>query len=212
MALPVKEYLTAYNGASAFLWFAVFARLAILWPLVSAQFVVEGLGDFTKWVQTLAVLELVHALAGFVRSPVVTTAMQIASRLFLVWGVVWMFPDAATSTPYCTMVLAWSITEVIRYSYYAVNLSKDGVVPRWLVWLRYNTFYVLYPLGAGSEMVVTFLALDDAAKFSPLYALAFKIILLIYIPGFYVMYTHMIKQRRRVLKNIGKRKAPVKQE
>jgi very-long-chain (3R)-3-hydroxyacyl-CoA dehydratase len=210
--MSVKDYLTAYNSVSAFLWFAVFARLVLLWPLVSERFVVENLGDFTKWVQTLAILEVVHSFLGFVRSPILTTIMQISSRLLLVWGVVWMFPENARTIPYCTMVLAWSITEVIRYSYYAVNLSKDGLVPKWLVWLRYNTFYVLYPLGAGSEVIVTFLSLDDAAEYSPLYALVLKLILLIYIPGFYVMYTHMIKQRRRVFKNIGKRKEVLKQD
>jgi very-long-chain (3R)-3-hydroxyacyl-CoA dehydratase len=33
------------------------------------------------------VLEVLHALFGWVRSPLPTTVMQVASRLFLVWGV-----------------------------------------------------------------------------------------------------------------------------
>lgn len=203
--MSVKSYLIAYNTFNAFLWGCVLARLLILYPLVSAKHVPGGLADFCKWTQTLAILEAVHSLIGLVKSPILTTVTQISSRLLLVWGVVNLFPESATSPIYSSMVLAWSITEVIRYTYYAFNLSRDGEVPGWLVWLRYNTFFVLYPLGAGSEVLLTFISLDEAEEFNPLYALILKIILVVYIPGFYVMYTHMIKQRKRIMKNIGKK-------
>ena len=52
------------------------------------------------------------------------------------------------------MTLAWSITEVIRYAYYAFNVA--GYEPYPLLWLRYTTFYVLYPIGAGSEAFLMF--------------------------------------------------------
>jgi very-long-chain (3R)-3-hydroxyacyl-CoA dehydratase len=208
--MNTKSYLIGYNSVSAFLWGCVLVRLLILYPLVGFKFVSGGVADFTRWVQTMALLEVVHSMLGLVKSPIVTTAMQIASRLLLVWGVVYMFPDCALSPAYTTMVFAWSVTEVVRYTYYAYNLARAKQVPNMLVWLRYNAFYILYPLGAGSEMFLTFLSLDDAQALSPLYALILKVILLIYIPGFYVMFTHMIKQRKRVFKNIGKR--PVKTE
>ena len=47
----------------------------------------EAVGPITAYVQSFAILEVVHALLGWVRSPVPTTAMQVSSRLFLVWGV-----------------------------------------------------------------------------------------------------------------------------
>jgi very-long-chain (3R)-3-hydroxyacyl-CoA dehydratase len=47
------------------------------------------------------------------------------------------------------MVLAWSATEVIRYSFYASSLADREYLG--LQYLRYTTFYVLYPLGAASE-------------------------------------------------------------
>jgi very-long-chain (3R)-3-hydroxyacyl-CoA dehydratase len=47
------------------------------------------------------------------------------------------------------MVLAWSVTEIIRYSFYAISLFTE--VPYSLLYLRYTTFYILYPIGAGSE-------------------------------------------------------------
>lgn len=200
----VVNYLTLYNILGAFFWGCILVRLIVLYPLVSAKFVAGGLADFVKWVQTMALLEVVHSLLGFVKSPVTTTLMQVASRLLLVWGVVDLFPDVAQSPFYSTMVLAWSITEVVRYSYYAFNLTRDHV-PKLLVWIRYNAFFILYPLGAGSECVLTFLSLDDAQTMSAKYALFLKIVLLIYIPGFYILFTHMIKQRKRIMANFGRK-------
>jgi very-long-chain (3R)-3-hydroxyacyl-CoA dehydratase len=204
--VDVKEYLISYNVLSTFLWGAVLARLAILFPLVGTKFVAGGLADFTRWVQTVAILEIIHALIGWVKSPLFTTVTQVYSRLLLVWGILYLFPDVGDSLAFSTMVFAWSVTEIIRYSYYAFNLYRDGQLPKTLVWLRYNTFFVLYPLGAGSEVFLVYQSLDQAEAFNPWYALYLKIAILVYIPGFYMLYTHMIKQRRRVLKNLGKRK------
>ena len=50
------------------------------------------------------------------------------------------------------MVLSWALTEVIRYTFYAASLVGWGFAP--LLWLRYSTFFVLYPTGAGSEAFV----------------------------------------------------------
>ena len=35
-------------------------------------------------------------------------------------------------------------------------LNLIGSVPAFLTWLRYNTFYVLYPIGITSEMLLIF--------------------------------------------------------
>jgi very-long-chain (3R)-3-hydroxyacyl-CoA dehydratase len=61
------------------------------------------------------------------------------------------------------MVFAWSLTEVIRYSFYAFSLI--GLEPYPLLWLRYTTFFLLYPIGAGSE---AFLMYSTLPKTSPL--------------------------------------------
>lgn len=44
-------------------------------------------GWSTAFVQSGAVLEVLHVGLGWVRSPIGTTTMQVASRLFLVWGI-----------------------------------------------------------------------------------------------------------------------------
>jgi very-long-chain (3R)-3-hydroxyacyl-CoA dehydratase len=58
--------------------------------------------------------------------------MQVASRLLLVWGIAYPFPETTKySLAYSTMLIAWSVTEVIRYSYFVFALSGQGVPEIW---------------------------------------------------------------------------------
>ena len=72
----------------------------------------------------------------------------------MVWYTLHFFPAVGASPVYATMVFAWSFTEIVRYSFYAVGLLGVRVPP--LESLRYNTFYLLYPMGAGSEAWLIF--------------------------------------------------------
>ncbi|WVR08308.1 hypothetical protein IAU60_005361 [Kwoniella sp. DSM 27419] len=115
----------------------------------------KNLGWWTKYTQSLAVLEVVHAALGWVRSPLGTVMAQVASRVYTVWGVAEAVPEVSHSSPlYATMLLAWSLTEVIRYTFYALSILQ--VQSPLLNWLRYTTFIPLYPLGAGSEAFLSF--------------------------------------------------------
>lgn len=111
-------------------------------------------------VQSLAALEVLHVLLGLVRSPLPTTFIQVSSRMILIWALVARFSSTHASPIYTTMVLAWSLTEVPRYSYYALGLLALQPPP-WLTWLRYSTFYVLYPLGAGSEALLALSTISE---------------------------------------------------
>ncbi|CAL3969138.1 unnamed protein product [Diplocarpon coronariae] len=59
-----KQYLILYNFVNAILWLTVLGRVLLLIPLVGLGRVYPGVGRFTKWTQTLAVLEVVHAATG----------------------------------------------------------------------------------------------------------------------------------------------------
>lgn len=107
--------------------------------------------------------------------------MQVASRFLLVWGIVNNFPFLASSPFYSSMLTAWSVTEVIRYSYFVGSLS--GYVPGFLQWLRYNTFFVLYPLGISSECKLVYDALGPAGIWSPWYKYYLVGVLAVYVPG-----------------------------
>jgi len=163
-------------------------------------------------VQTFAVLEVVHVLLAWVRSPLQTTVMQVSSRLFLVWGIVEQFPEVRSNPLYTSMILAWSITEVIRYSFYACSIL--GKNPYVLLYLRYTTFYILYPVGASSEAFLIYATLPTSSPvpswqswmqgmWKPTdYVRA--VLFVIWWLALYVLYTYMIAQRRKVIGNASK--------
>lgn len=64
------QYLIAYNLVCAILWTAILGRVILLVPLLGFENVIGGVGEFAKWTQTLAVLEIVHSVTG--RKPCVT--------------------------------------------------------------------------------------------------------------------------------------------
>lgn len=124
---------------------------------------------------------MVHSLIGIVKAPITTTAMQVASRLFLVWGVNYFIPEIHSHWSFATMVLAWSLADAVRYAYFMFKLSSG--VPAFITWARYNFFFVLYPLGVFSEMTMVYQALSYAKAISPLYYYGLILVALIYIPG-----------------------------
>jgi len=164
----------------------------------------DVVGHAVAIVQTAAALEVVHAFTGLVKSSLPTVIMQVYSRLFLVWAITQKYEQSSHNALYSTMILAWSATEVIRYTFYVHSLAR-GAVPGVLVYLRYTTFYILYPLGASSE---AWLILSSLPTTNPLQGLKdgswnawdyFRgAMLVVWCPALVVMMSHMVKQRRKV--------------
>ncbi|KAJ9657303.1 hypothetical protein H2198_004426 [Neophaeococcomyces mojaviensis] len=217
-------YLLIYNATSFLLWSTVTLRAILLIPALASHNKLYGLYDalfqFLRVTQTVALLEVAHAALGLVRASPVTTAMQVASRIMLVWGVLTPFPQIVATTnafgrtqqgttggpiALAGCHLAWGITEMIRYGFFVWKEGISDQVPSWLMWLRYNTFFVLYPIGISSECVLMYLALEPAQDGKTGYDWLLKAVLAIYVPGSYILYTHMMAQRRKILK--GKSKA-----
>lgn len=115
----LRLYLLAYNVASLAGWAYVLYRLIDHLSTMSSSFTWASLspthqqhralvarastsyadfGDVVRWVQTSALLEVVHVALGFVRSGLGTTASQVASRLILVWGILLQFPIVGHGT------------------------------------------------------------------------------------------------------------------
>jgi len=64
-----------------------------LFPLYQrAQTAYLRIGTETAFVQSFAVLDVLHVVLGLVRAPLPTSAAQVFSRLFLVWGITEQFP------------------------------------------------------------------------------------------------------------------------
>ncbi|CAH1452662.1 unnamed protein product [Lactuca virosa] len=67
-----------------------------------------------------------------------------------------------------SLVISWSITEIIRYSFFGTK-EAFGSTPHWLLWIRYSTFLVLYPTGISSEIAMIYNALPymkESEKYS----------------------------------------------
>ncbi|KIM22124.1 hypothetical protein M408DRAFT_324136 [Serendipita vermifera MAFF 305830] len=108
----------------------------------------RSIGLAALLIQSLAVLEPAHAYLRLTRSPVSITAAQVASRLMIVWCFLESSTDAQSSPFYASMLLAWSAAELLRSTYYLLSLLHIANV---ITTLRYTAFYLLYPVGAGSE-------------------------------------------------------------
>ncbi|XP_024028577.1 very-long-chain (3R)-3-hydroxyacyl-CoA dehydratase PASTICCINO 2 [Morus notabilis] len=206
-----RVYLTLYNWAALVGWFQVL-YLAVKTLKESGH---EGVYDAVErpllLAQSAAVLEILHGLVGLVRSPITATLPQISSRLYVTWGILWSFPEIRNHILVSSLVTSWSITEIIRYSFFGMKEAL-GSAPSWLMWLRYSTFLVLYPTGIASEVGLIYVALPYIQKsekycirmpnkwnFSFDYFYAALLVFGIYVPGGPHMYSYMLKQRKRAL-------------
>ncbi|OJZ86714.1 hypothetical protein ASPFODRAFT_46208 [Aspergillus luchuensis CBS 106.47] len=196
-------YLVTYNTINALLWLYIFSSI-ILSPFQSPQTTYATLEPWTRWTQTIAILEILHAALGLTRSPIFTTFTQIFARSVQVWAINYAYPETTSpSLAYKYMLLAWSFADAIRYSYFAV-LSAGAPVPGLLRWLRYSLFLILYPIGIGSEWWLMFQALRVTNSI-PVQAL-FVFFLFLYGPGSPMMYSYMVKQRGKTLAGGKERK------
>lgn len=198
VALDLKKGLIFYNSLSAGLWLFVLFLTLVLGGLVGQPFLFEKTNVILTGVQTVSLVEVFNAATGRVRSPLLTTALQVASRLMLVWGIFQFNKESPAnySVAYVTLCLAWATTEIIRYLYFASYLRDARNVPRWLTWLRYLTFFVLYPVGVASELYLIYGAIAQNGTFGKVFLAA---VMLSYIPGFPMLFSLMIKNRKRAL-------------
>jgi very-long-chain (3R)-3-hydroxyacyl-CoA dehydratase len=162
--------------------------------------------------QFLAISEIVFSITGLVRANFITTFIQVLSRIQVLLVVT--LAGAHSSSGMTPMVFAWGLVETVRYSYLGLNLM--GAAPFPLKWARYTFFYVLYPLGVYGEMKV----IGDSLKFFEsnfsislpnslntsvsVHTYLLVLLYLVYLPGLYVQYTHMIKQRKNAFRPISK--------
>ncbi|XP_008555947.1 very-long-chain (3R)-3-hydroxyacyl-CoA dehydratase hpo-8 [Microplitis demolitor] len=210
-----KIYLIIYNLSLVIGWSYILCLLTRCY--LTNDFQGQSLWDTVKLsliiFQNAAVLEILHAIVGLVRSNPVITTFQVFSRVMVVCGVLIATPPtaAAASVGLPIALFAWSVTEIIRYGYYFANLV--GFVPHFLVWLRYTTFIALYPIGVTGELLCFNAARQFAQKhpdvwsyslpntwnmtFSYHYLLLF--VMFLYLPLFPQMYLHMFGQRKKIL-------------
>ncbi|XP_063696219.1 very-long-chain (3R)-3-hydroxyacyl-CoA dehydratase 2 [Culicoides brevitarsis] len=215
----VKAYLILYNAVQVVGWSYMLYQLFAFYTIDKQEKL--SLWEYLKWTvmifQNLAVLEIFHAASGIVPSNVVITTFQVFSRVMVVCGVVWATPTGQVSPGLPLALLAWCITEIIRYGYYALSLLN--AVPHLLVWFRYTTFIVLYPIGVTGELLCFYWAqsyvretklwsveMPNPWNFTFSYFYFLWIVMLGYIPIFPHLYLHMFAQRKKILGGGGNKK------
>ncbi|KAJ7345881.1 hypothetical protein JRQ81_001831 [Phrynocephalus forsythii] len=110
-----------------------------------------------KFFQTGALLEILHCMIGIVPSSVVLTAFQVMSRVFLIWAVTHSVKEVQSEDSVLLFVIAWTVTEIIRYSFYTFSLLNH--LPYIIKWARYTFFILLYPMGVSGELLTIYAAL-----------------------------------------------------
>mmetsp|Transcript_22308 Transcript_22308/g.31404 ORF Transcript_22308/g.31404 Transcript_22308/m.31404 type:complete len:769 (-) Transcript_22308:119-2425(-) len=222
MSLSIKDlYLIGYNAACCIGWAKV---LALALPMVmrtlatdpfsmgdclSSVYGLEGLSEALSLVQMAALLEIVHAALGLVRSPVFVTTMQVGSRIAALYAITFS-PESQVQFGAGLMILSWSLVEVPRYAFYVsaiVTGDATKKTPFPLFWLRYSLFAILYPTGITGELTV-FLTASKDPSFLQLYGESYQSLMyyfimsfpVIYAPGALPMILNMASNRKKAFK------------
>jgi very-long-chain (3R)-3-hydroxyacyl-CoA dehydratase len=189
----IKYYLAGYNLTAFIFW------LAYLIVFAGSGFMLSRPGlILLNIAQGLALLEILHTIFKWVKSPVLSTAAQVFSRILVVvlidyftysYGPLWPI----TKNGILIVTIAWGITELVRYSFYLLSLFDKQ--PKWLLWMRYTFFIVLYPLGVTGEwlIIITPLFMFFSLR---LYTVMLVVLAISYLYYFPVLYMYMWKQRK----------------
>ncbi|KAL6517312.1 Very-long-chain (3R)-3-hydroxyacyl-CoA dehydratase PASTICCINO 2 [Orobanche minor] len=206
-----RIYLISYNWIVFFGWFQVFYLAVKTLSNSGHQSVYAAVEKPLLLSQSAALLEIFHGLTGIVRSPVTATLPQVSSRLYVTWGILYSFPEIRDHFFVVCLVISWSVTEIIRYSFFGVK-ETFGFAPPWLLWLRYSTFLLLYPAGITSEVGLIYNALPylrNSGKYSIRMPNNWNfsidhyynaiLVLGFYVPGSPHLYGYMLGQRKKAL-------------
>jgi very-long-chain (3R)-3-hydroxyacyl-CoA dehydratase len=148
--------------------------------------------------QNGAILEILHALFGLVKSPLGTTALQVMSRVILI-STVANVPTAQAHWISQWMIGAWALVEVVRYPYYVLGLLGVSV-PFILTWIRYSIFLFDYPAGVAGELGTLYVSMPYLRERVGEWAFYATIVaMLTYLWGLPKMYMFMLSQRKKYL-------------
>ena len=207
-------YLILYNFLQLCGWSCFFFRVTnYLINSKSLQEIYSNSHLILECCQYGAFLEIIHSIIGLVKSSIFATSIQIIGRIIIV--VILQFFQSAVSQGYFLIYFAWSIVEIVRYTYYIMNLlQKDFFkfnIPYILIWCRYSFFVVLYPIGVSGEMITVWNAKKDFNKYilyqTDKYTFTAADLIypiwIFYIPALIYLYGYLFKQRKKVLNRLN---------
>ncbi|CAO2839985.1 unnamed protein product [Amaranthus hypochondriacus] len=209
MARLSNLYLFIYNLLQTIGWAIAFWRILIDFSTThSFNAAFASSGQLICLLQKVAFLEVIHGALGIVPSGVLLPLMQWGGRTHYLLALVGNIVEVQESQSIFVTFVAWSISEVIRYSNYA--LSCIGKCPYWSTYIRYTLFIPVYPVGVAGEMWLMYQALPYIKEkdlyrnfFATLpfsYLTFVKVVLVCYPFLWLKLYLHLLKQRRSKLR------------
>ncbi len=169
--------------------------------------------DFVVTFQVASFAEVAHSMLGITRSPVGAALMQWCGRTHVLMCALDAVGALHGTVAATALVIAWALTEVVRYPSYALGLYSQ--CPSWLNWLRYTIFIPLYPLGAGAELKLMYdarafarkanmysFSMPNAFNFAFDYVTFLNGLLIVYPFLFYSLYSYMFTQRKKKLGHV----------
>ncbi|CDK29309.1 unnamed protein product [Kuraishia capsulata CBS 1993] len=199
----LQKYLLLTNGLSAFLWLAVLMRLLVLFPLVGTRFLPGGIADFFLAMQFLIVIELANYFVIFrkpnvrTRTPsLVNLALGTFTRAIVSYGTIWKYPRVARNNAFALLIASESISETIRYAYVVYKVRTFGLVSTPIRYLKSFSTMIMFPVRVLCEMALLFVALPYADHDNPTFASFLRILLLLYVPTLYVVYSSTFRSGR----------------
>ncbi|KAJ0083199.1 hypothetical protein Patl1_30856 [Pistacia atlantica] len=230
MYLLSRLYLFTYNSLQALGWaVSLFSILSNFLSTKSIHVAYDSAGQLIWLLQTCSFLEVIHGAVGIVPSGVLFPFLQWGGRTLFFLSIVRTIDEVQELPSVFITFVAWSVSEVIRYPFYALN--SIGTCPSWITYLRfyvfhtvtctqhklYTAFIVLYPIGLfPGEMWLMYEALPYVKK-KNLYAYFFDVLPFSYYNFLRVMlfcypflwlklYLHLFKQRGSKLGKHHKKK------
>lgn len=206
-------YLIAYNVSMFIGWTLFIFSFSSQYLLTkNINLTYEKSFQYLKIFQYGAVLEIIHIILKLVKSPLMTTIIQVMSRIIIVY--ILSNVKSSVSIGYILLSFAWGVTEMIRYTYYYLSLIQKNYntkfeIPYPLIWSRYSFFIVLYPIGVSGELITLWKSTIELKNYSFLniniaYIIYFSFVL--YVPGLFVLYTYMLRQRKSTFKKLKEKK------
>ncbi|XP_054893768.1 very-long-chain (3R)-3-hydroxyacyl-CoA dehydratase [Poeciliopsis prolifica] len=166
------------------------------------------ISDVMFFCQTLALVEVLNAAFGVVRTGVIPTLIQVVGRNFILFIIFGSLEEMHHRPVVFFVFYLWSAIEIFRYPFYMLGCFNT----EWetLTWLRYSVWIPLYPLGVLAEAVAVIqsipifvqtklysIPLPKAIGTSINFSYFLHVYLILMFLGLFINFRHLYKQRKR---------------
>ncbi|XP_027203624.1 3-hydroxyacyl-CoA dehydratase 2 [Dermatophagoides pteronyssinus] len=181
------------------------------------QTIYPSLRNPIKFLNLMQILEILHPLIGYTEGSAMMPFFQLLGRTFFIFILIDYHIEIQSHYATFYLLLVYTISELVRYPYYMLHIFKVNI--RFVTWIRYSAWMVLYPLGFIFEAIILYLSiplLEANEKFSIFlpnamnFSFYMPTFLRLYLnftlfPTSYFLMSHMYRRRTKML-SIFKRK------